>query len=74
MCAKAIRIVLLVLFFTMPIAYGQLTINEGSNKNYSTIVDEDGDFPDWIELYNSGIDTVQLYNYALTDDATVPNK
>ena len=74
MRAKAIQILLLVLFYTMPIAYGQLSINEGSNKNYSTIVDEDGEFPDWIELYNSGIDTVQLYNYALTDDPTIPNK
>lgn len=34
--------------------FGQLVINEGSNKNYSTISDEDGDFEDWIEIYNSG--------------------
>jgi hypothetical protein len=74
MRAQVIQILLFVLFYSIPTAFGQLTINEGSNKNYSTIVDEDGDFPDWIELYNSGIDTVQLYNYALTDDPAIPNK
>ncbi len=74
MRAQVIQILLLVLFYSMPSAYGQLTINEGSNKNYSTIVDEDGDFPDWIELYNNGIDTVQLYNYSLTDDPAIPDK
>ncbi len=74
MRAQVIQILLLVLFYSTPTAFGQLSINEGSNKNYSTIVDEDGDFPDWIELYNSGIDTVELYNYSLTDDPAIPNK
>ena len=74
MRAQVIQILLLVLFYSIPTAFGQLSINEGSNKNYSTIVDEDGDFPDWIELYNSGIDTVELYNYSLTDDPAIPNK
>ncbi len=32
----------------------QIVINEGSNRNYSTLADEDGDYPDWIELYNAG--------------------
>ncbi len=50
----------------------QIVINEGSNKNYSTIADEDGDFPDWIELYNAGPDSVSLYNYSVTDNASLP--
>lgn len=54
--------------------YGQIVINEGSNKNYSMISDEDGDFEDWIELHNAGSSPVDLYNYTLTDDAAVPNK
>lgn len=52
----------------------QLIINEGSNRNYSTLADEDNDRPDWIEIYNSGIDTVTLTDYALTDDIQMPQK
>ncbi|MFM7078996.1 MAG: lamin tail domain-containing protein, partial [Bacteroidota bacterium] len=52
----------------------QVVINEGSNKNYSTIADENGDFPDWIEIFNSGTDTVSLLNYSLTDDPANPTK
>ena len=74
MRTQVIQTLLLVLFCSTTKVNAQITINEGSNKNYSNIVDEDGDFPDWIELYNSGIDTVQLYNYSLTDDPAIPNK
>ncbi|QQS30550.1 MAG: CotH kinase family protein [Sphingobacteriales bacterium] len=52
----------------------QLYLNEGSNKNYLRIADENGDYPDWIELYNAGSDTVSLYNYSLTDDENHPAK
>ncbi len=48
----------------------QIVINEASNQNYSTVSDEDGDHPDWIELYNAGIDPVDLFGYTLTDDLT----
>ena len=50
----------------------QIVINEGSNRNYSTVADEDGDFPDWIELYNAGPDSVSLFNYSLTDNVSMP--
>ena len=50
----------------------QIVINEGSNKNYLSLADENGDYPDWIELYNAGTDTVSLYNYSLTDDENNP--
>lgn len=53
---------------------GQLVINEGSNMNYSTIADEDKEYPDWIEIYNSGTDTFNLLNYALSDDNNDPVK
>jgi len=51
-------------------ACGQLVINEGSNKNYSTISDEDGEFEDWIEIYNSGSTAIDLFNYSLSDNST----
>lgn len=52
----------------------QVVINEGSNRNYSNIADENGDFPDWIELFNSSQDTVNLLNYSLTDKYGNPSK
>jgi len=44
-------------------------ISEFMALNNSTIQDEDGDFPDWIEIYNSATDTVNLDGWFLTDDA-----
>ena len=52
----------------------QVVINEGSNRNFSTIADEENEYNDWIELYNSGVDTVNLVNYSLTDDNVNPRK
>lgn len=52
----------------------QIRINEGSNKNYSTIADEDGEFVDWIELYNAGNNEIDLFNYSLSDNSAEPTK
>jgi hypothetical protein len=54
--------------------FAQVVINEGSNRNYLTIADEDSEYPDWIELYNAGTDTVSLLNYSLTDNENNPAK
>jgi hypothetical protein len=67
----AFSLLILLLGFT---SKAQIIINEGSNRNYSSIIDEDGEFPDWIELYNAGNDTIDLYNYSLTDNALNPTK
>ena len=63
-----IPFIILILLLTYSISNAQVVINEGSNKNYSSIPDEDGQYPDWIELYNAGTDTVSLSGYSLTDD------
>jgi len=55
-------------------SYSQVFINEGSNRNYSTLADENGEFPDWVELYNAGDEAISLYNYSLTDDNDEPVK
>ncbi len=58
---------LLVLF--TPYANGQgVVINEFMAKNVTTIQDIDGDFSDWIELYNPTDSTINLYNFGLSDD------
>ena len=78
--SKSLRISYLKLIFFFSIFFicnnlkGQVIINEGSNRNYSAIADEDLEYTDWIELYNSGIDTVNLLNYSITDDISLPNK
>ncbi len=58
----------ILLLCTIP-SYSQIIINEGSNKNYSTIPDEDGEFEDWIEILNTGNVAVDLYNYSLSDNS-----
>lgn len=65
---------ILLAIFVCPILQGQIVINEGSNKNYSSIADEDDDHPDWIELYNGGSDPVDLFNYSLTDNPAEPDQ
>jgi hypothetical protein len=64
---KIVLITLLALIVNE--TFGQLVINEGCNKNYSTISDEDGDFEDWIEIYNSGATAIDLFNYSLSDNS-----
>lgn len=65
---------LLVCFLLMHhIAFSQVVINEGCNKNYSSSSDENGDASDWIELYNAGPASVNLNGYALSDKLTNPN-
>ena len=41
--------------------------NEVVSSNSQTLFDEDGDSPDWIELYNPGEDPIDLCGYGLSD-------
>jgi hypothetical protein len=69
-CLKLKLLLSVVVFIGIcSIANAQLVINEGSNKNYSTILDEDGDAEDWIEIYNAGNTAVDLFNYSLSDNS-----
>ena len=52
----------------------RLVISELMANNESTLADDDGDFSDWIEIYNPGSDEVDLTDWCLTDNATVPAK
>jgi len=57
------------LLFSILNSYAQLIINEGSNKNYSLLPDEEGEYEDWIEIYNAGNTAIDLKNYSLSDNA-----
>lgn len=51
-----------------------LVINEFMASNSSTIQDESGSFPDWVELYNATGNEISMSGYFLTDDLTNPDK
>lgn len=47
-------------------------INEVMASNGETLADEDGDYEDWIELYNPGPSAVNLEGFGLSDDYDDP--
>ena len=49
-------------------------INEIMSVNTTTIQDRDGDYPDWIEIYNPGDSEVDLTGYGLSDNPSEPLK
>ena len=46
----------------------QVIINEVSSSNKNILQDNNGEYSDWIELYNISTDTVNLDGYAISDD------
>ncbi len=66
---------LLSIFLLFAIGYTQnLVINEIQTLNIETIFDEDGDSPDWIEIYNGSNSSINLLGFALSDDPGQPMK
>ncbi len=51
-----------------------LIINELMAANGGGLADEDGDYSDWIEIYNQSNAAVNLSGWALTDDPNQPQK
>ena len=52
----------------VPIAVGDLVINELMADNETIVMDQDGEYDDWIELYNNSNQTVSLDGLYLSDD------
>lgn len=52
---------------------GNLVINEFMADNESYITDQDGDYDDWIELYNNSESDINLEGYYLSDDSSEPD-
>ena len=66
-------LVLVLLQFALFGANGQtVVINEFMSDNDTTLQDADGDYSDWIELYNLGPIPVNLEGFSLTDDLNIP--
>ncbi|PQJ81331.1 CotH kinase family protein [Polaribacter glomeratus] len=51
-----------------------IAINEIMSSNKITISDEDGDFEDWIEIYNYGSIAINLEGFGLSDNESDPKK
>ncbi len=52
----------------------QVIITEFMASNSHTLLDEDGDSSDWIEIQNIAITNVNLLNWYLTDNSSKPTK
>ncbi len=72
--------ILALTFFANAFSIGQtkslspLLINEIMADNGASYSDAQGDFDDWIEIYNPNDVAVNLSNYYITDDSTLPTK
>jgi hypothetical protein len=63
-----------ILFFPLKIFGQSIAINEILASNSSSNSDEDGDYEDWIELYNFGSEPINLNRFGLSDDENTPFK
>ena len=67
------------LLFIIPVGVCQtntpvsLVINELMANNDAAVPGPDGDYPDWVELYNGGAETVNLGGMYLTGNLANPN-
>jgi hypothetical protein len=65
----AFALSLIVVMSSAPAIYADgLVINEFLAINDSVLADEDGEYSDWIEIYNGSTNTVNLDGWFLTDD------
>ena len=70
-----IIVAFLILLLTVFTVNSQnIAINEIMASNTFTLSDEDGDYSDWIEIYNATSDTINILNWGLTDEKTEPFK
>lgn len=53
---------------------GDLVVNEFMASNVSTQADQDGEFDDWIELYNNSRVAISLDGFHLSDEVENPTK
>jgi hypothetical protein len=61
-------------FFSLAVAFsGSLVINEFLADNETIIADQDGEYDDWIEIYNNDSQAINLGGYYLSDDPAAPD-
>lgn len=66
-------ILVLILFLVSPLLAQEVKLNEVVSSN-SSLLDEDGDSPDWFELHNTSNNNVDLTSWSITDNISEPQK
>lgn len=61
------HVILIILITLSASIKAQVVINEIQAHNASTIADDAGDYDDWIELYNSGDESIEIGGMVLKD-------
>ena len=51
-----------------------IVINEFMASNSTILLDEDGEYSDWIELYNTGTQAIDLGGWYISDNPGTPTK
>lgn len=72
--AKAMGLFFFFLCFTTFLTGQTIFINEFMASNDATIADENGEFDDWVEIYNAGATPFDLGGKYVTDDLSEPNQ
>jgi hypothetical protein len=60
--------VLFTLFVNTAAVFSQVVISEVCASNSTSVADHEGEFADWIEIFNAGDSPVDLEGYCLSDD------
>jgi spore coat protein CotH len=63
-----VTMIVALAFFTVTAVSASPIISEFMADNVTVLADEDGDFKDWVEIYNPGPGPIDLDGYYLTDD------
>ncbi|MGG7036168.1 MAG: CotH kinase family protein, partial [Flavobacterium sp.] len=68
-------VITLSLLLSLTASYSQnLVINEIMTSNSSVNTDEDETYQDWVEIYNSGSESINLEGFGLSDDKNLLSK
>ncbi|HRE78246.1 MAG TPA: CotH kinase family protein [Flavobacterium sp.] len=69
---KKITFLTFLLLTFLQLGAQNVVINEIITSNSTVITDDDGSYEDWVELYNTGTEAINLEGYGLTDLSTNP--
>ncbi len=62
-------LILFTLILSFSFVKAQVVINELMPRNVSYLINEDFNFESWVELYNSGTQSIDISNYYFSDDS-----
>lgn len=66
--SKLLLLFCLKIFFLIPSLKAQAIINEFMSSNDQTLLDDDGNSSDWIEIYNTSGEAINMNGYFLSDE------